>query len=58
MVNLDTVSAVAFIAEGSLVRYLLRQYIKEQQMVMTQTAFNEFTAIVQQIGVLIRTGKN
>ncbi|MGI2903166.1 hypothetical protein [Tolypothrix sp. VBCCA 56010] len=39
MVNLDTVSAVAFIAEGSVVRYLLRQYIQEQQMVMKEDSF-------------------
>ncbi|MBD2604871.1 DUF1308 domain-containing protein [Scytonema hofmannii FACHB-248] len=57
MVNLDTVSAVAFIAEGSVVRYLLRQYIKEQQMVMTQTAFNEFTVIVQQIGGVLEQAR-
>lgn len=57
MVNLDTVSAVAFIAEGSVVRYLLQQYIQEQQMVMTQTAFNEFTAIVQQIGGVLEQAR-
>ncbi|WP_228058873.1 DUF1308 domain-containing protein [Nostoc sp. LEGE 06077] len=50
--NLDTVTAVAFIAEGSSVRYLLRQYINDQEMVMTQTAFGEFTNIVKTIGGL------
>ncbi|MGK7875805.1 MAG: DUF1308 domain-containing protein [Xenococcaceae cyanobacterium] len=50
MLNLDTTTGVAFISEGSSVRYQLRQYVQAQQMVMTQTAFNEFTNIVQRIG--------
>lgn len=50
MVNLDTSTGIAFISEGSPVRYQLRQYVQGQQMVMTQTAFNEFTNIVQQSG--------
>jgi hypothetical protein len=53
MVNLDTVTAVAFIAEGSYVRYLLRQYVNAQKMVMTQTAFGEFTNIVKSIGGIL-----
>lgn len=52
MINLDTVTAVTFIAEGSSVRYLLRQYVNVQKMVMTQTAFGEFTSIVKNIGGL------
>jgi Protein of unknown function (DUF1308) len=52
MINLDTVTAVAFIAEGSSVRYLLRQYVNTQKMVMTQTALSEFTSIVKNIGGL------
>lgn len=50
MVNLDTGTGFAFISEGSPIRYQLRQYVQGQQMVMTQTAFNEFTDIVQQAG--------
>ncbi|MDZ7959236.1 MAG: DUF1308 domain-containing protein [Aulosira sp. DedQUE10] len=50
MINLDTVTAVAFVAEGSVIRYQLRQYGQGQQMVITQTAFDEFNAIVQSIG--------
>ncbi|MBH8566293.1 DUF1308 domain-containing protein [Nostoc sp. CENA67] len=47
MINLDTNTAVAFIAEGSPVRYELRAFVKKQQMVIAQTAFNEFINIVQ-----------
>lgn len=50
MVNMDTGTALAFIAEGSPVRYQLRIYVQGQQLVMTQTAFNEFIGIVQQVG--------
>jgi hypothetical protein len=50
MVNLDTGTALAFIAEGSPVRYQLRIYVQGQQLVMTQTAFNEFIGIVQRVG--------
>lgn len=50
MVNLDIGSGFAFISEGSPIRHQLRQYVQEQQMVMTQTAFNEFTDIVRQVG--------
>lgn len=50
MVNLDTVTSLAFIAEGSSVRYQLRIYVQEQQMVMTQTALDEFMGIVQRVG--------
>lgn len=52
MINLDTVTAVALIAEASSVRYDLRQYINAQEMVMTQTAFDEFINIVKTIGGL------
>ncbi|MBE9237585.1 DUF1308 domain-containing protein [Anabaena aphanizomenioides LEGE 00250] len=52
MINLDTGTAIAFIAEKSTIRYLLRQYVNEQEMVMTQTAFSEFTTIVKTIGGL------
>lgn len=57
MINLDTVTAVAFIAEGSPVRYHLRQYVQEQQMVITQTAFKEFTVIVQDIAGLLEKAR-
>lgn len=50
MVNLDTNTALALIAEGSLIRHQLRQYVGDQQMVITQTAFAEFTRIVQRSG--------
>ena len=50
MVNLDTNTALAFIAEGSPVRYQLREYVQGKQMVITQTAFDEFTCIVQRSG--------
>ncbi|ALF52364.1 hypothetical protein ACX27_05090 [Nostoc piscinale CENA21] len=47
MINLDTNTAVAFIAEGSPVRYELRRFVNNQQMIMTRTAFDEFINIVQ-----------
>lgn len=47
MINLDTNTAVAFIAEGSPARYKLRRFVNNQQMIMTQTAFDEFINIVQ-----------
>ncbi|MEH1933485.1 MAG: DUF1308 domain-containing protein [Nostoc sp.] len=47
MINLDTNTAVAFIAEGSPVRYELQAFVNKQQMVIAQTAFNEFVNIVQ-----------
>jgi|GEM_PF-729074 len=49
MLNLDTSTGIAFISENSPVRAQLRQYVQGQQMVMTQTAFNELTNIVQSI---------
>lgn len=47
MINLDTNTAVAFIAEGSPVHYELQAFVNKQQMVITQVAFNEFVNIVQ-----------
>lgn len=46
MINLDTGTAIALIAENSPHRYELRQYVNGKEMVMTQTAFTEFTNIV------------
>ncbi|ACC82420.1 DUF1308 domain-containing protein [Nostoc punctiforme] len=46
MINLDTNTAVAFIVEGSPVRYELQGFVNKQ-MVIAQTAFNEFVNIVQ-----------
>ncbi|WP_428850617.1 hypothetical protein [Nostoc sp. ChiQUE02] len=42
MINLDTNTAVAFITEGSHLCYELRAFVNKQQMVIAQTAFNEF----------------
>ena len=54
--NLDILpyfgTAIAFIAENSSIRYELRQYVTGQEMVMTQTAFAEFTTIVKTIARL------
>lgn len=50
MINLDTNTAIAFIAEGSTVRYQLRAFVNQQRLVMTQTAFDEFINIVQRSG--------
>ena len=57
MVNLDTNTALAFIAEGTPVRYQLREYVKGQQMVITQTAFDEFTRIVQRSGGVLEQAR-
>lgn len=57
MVNLDTGTALAFIAEGSPVRYQLRSHVQGQQMVMTHTAFNEFTTIFQQSGGVLEQAR-
>jgi hypothetical protein len=45
--NLDTNTAIALIAKQSSVRYDLREFIDSREMVMTQTAFNEFLNIVR-----------
>jgi predicted nucleic acid-binding protein len=58
MVNLDTSTGIAFISEGSPVRDRLRGYIGEQQMVMAQTAFDEFTNIIQNIGGTLETARS
>ena len=58
MVNLDTSTGIAFISEGSPVRDRLREYIGEQQMVMAQTAFDEFTNIIQNIGGTLETARS
>lgn len=50
MINLDTNTAISFIAEGSIVRYQLQTFVNEQQLVMAQTAFDEFVNIVQYSG--------
>ena len=47
MLNLDTSTGIAFISEGSPIYAQLRLYVQGQQMVMAQTAFNEFISIVQ-----------
>src|SRR3712207_5464759 len=41
-INIDTVSAISFISEGSRVRHLLKAVVSGKQMVMTQTAIDEF----------------
>lgn len=57
MVNLDTNTGLALVAEGSPVRYQLRGYVGEQEMVITQTAFDEFTHIVQRSGGVLEQGR-
>ncbi|MEM8829183.1 MAG: DUF1308 domain-containing protein [Cyanobacteria bacterium P01_G01_bin.19] len=49
MLNLDTGTAIAFIAEGSTQRRLLREYIGDCKMVITATAVEEFRKIVNTI---------
>ncbi|MGG6267658.1 DUF1308 domain-containing protein [Leptolyngbya sp. AN03gr2] len=47
MINLDTNTAIAFVAEGSTVRHQLKAFVQNQQLIMAQTAFDEFANIVQ-----------
>jgi Protein of unknown function (DUF1308) len=57
VINIDTGTAIAFIAEGSPVRNELRIVVQNQQIVMAQTAFGEFTVIVQRIGGLLEQAR-
>jgi Protein of unknown function (DUF1308) len=50
VINLDTNTAIAFVAEGSTVRYQLRSFVQNQQLVMAQTAFDEFINIIKYSG--------
>ncbi|OUL33415.1 DUF1308 domain-containing protein [Nostoc sp. 106C] len=50
MINLDTNTAIAFVAEGSTIRYQLRVFVQNQQLVMTQTAIDEFVNIIKYSG--------
>ncbi|TGV13095.1 DUF1308 domain-containing protein [Mesorhizobium sp. M00.F.Ca.ET.186.01.1.1] len=49
MVNIDTGTANAFIAEDSPIVGELNKFVEDKQMVMTETAFGEFTNIVSTI---------
>jgi hypothetical protein len=49
-VNLDANTAVTFISEGSWVRHQLKAYAQGKQLIMAQTAFNEFQKIVAHFG--------
>ncbi len=50
MFNLDTGTAIAFISEGSPIRFQLRAYVGNQSLLITQTAVTEFISIVSTIG--------
>jgi predicted nucleic acid-binding protein len=47
VINLDTNTAIAFVAEGSNIRYQLKAFVQGQQLIIVQTAFDEFTNIIQ-----------
>ena len=47
MINLDTNTAIAFIAENSPLRSELKQYVAGRELVMAQVAVEEFNAIVR-----------
>lgn len=53
MINLDTNTAIAFVAEGSTVRHQLKAFVQSQQLVMAQTAFDEFMNIIQISGGIL-----
>ena len=48
--NLDTGVGLAFVAEGSPVRRLLRAYVQGKAMIMCQTALAEFQNAVAKYG--------
>jgi predicted nucleic acid-binding protein len=50
VINLDTNTVIAFVAEGSPVRHQLRAFVDNQQLVMVQTAYDEFLRIIQASG--------
>jgi predicted nucleic acid-binding protein len=50
VINLDTSTAISFVAEGSTVRHQLKAFVQNQQLVMAQTAFDEFVNIVKYSG--------
>jgi predicted nucleic acid-binding protein len=50
VINLDTNTAIAFVSEGSPVRHQLRAFVDNQQLVMVQTAYDEFLRIIQASG--------
>jgi hypothetical protein len=46
-VNLDTVTAIAFVSEASTVRHFLKARVSGKQMIMTTTAYQEFVLILK-----------
>lgn len=50
MFNLDTGTAIAFIAEGSPIRFQLRTYLRNRPLLITRTAITEFISIAFTIG--------
>ena len=50
MFNLDTGTAIAFIAEGSPIRFQLRTYVGNRLLLITRTAITEFISIAFTIG--------
>lgn len=50
MINLDTNTAIAFVAQASTVRYQLKAFVQNQQLVMAQIAFDEFMNIIKYSG--------
>ena len=49
-VNIDTGTANAFVSEGSSIRHQLKAFVDGKQMMMTETAVNEFKNIVNSVG--------
>jgi predicted nucleic acid-binding protein len=47
VINLDTNTAIAFIAQESPIRQHLNAIVQDQQLIMAQTAFDEFCTIVR-----------
>ncbi len=50
IVNIDTGTANAFISQDSPIRHELKDYVQGKDMVMTETAANEFRRIVEGAG--------
>jgi rRNA-processing protein FCF1 len=47
VINLDTNTVIAFVAEGSPIRHQLKAFVGNQQLVIVQTAYDEFLRIIQ-----------
>ena len=57
IVNIDTGTANAFISQDSPIRHELKDYVQGKNMVMTETAANEFRKIVNGAGGVLEQSR-